>query len=53
MLAANGRYAPPAGQSAYLTHLGLKYRGWPAEKVNAVLPKTLRAAYDGLELRLG
>ncbi len=53
MLLAQGRYTPPAGQSAYLTHLGLKYRAWPAEKIDAILPKPLRAAYDGLEMRLG
>ena len=53
MLLANGRYAPPAGQSAYITHLGLKYRGWAAEKIDETLPRPLRAAYDGLELELG
>ena len=53
MLIANGRYAPPPGQPAYITHLGLKYRGWPAEKVDMELPRPLRAAYDGLELELG
>ena len=53
MLLANGRYTPPAGQSAYITHLGLKYRGWAAEKIDETLPRPLRAAYDGLELELG
>lgn len=53
MLLANGRYAPPPGQHAYITHLGLKYRAWPSEKIEAELPGTLRAAYDGLELVLG
>lgn len=53
MLLATGRYTPPPGQSVYVTHLGLKYRGWPAEKVDEVLPPPLRAAYDGLELELG
>lgn len=53
MLSANGRYRPPAGQPAYLTHLGLKYRDWPAAKVDANLPAPLRAAYDGLELTMG
>lgn len=53
MLLANGRYAPPPGQAAYITHLGLKYRGWPSEKVDMELPHPLRAAYDGLELELG
>lgn len=53
MLLATGRYAPPAGQPAYVTHLGLKYRDWPSEKVDQVLPSPLRAAYDGLEVVLG
>jgi hypothetical protein len=53
MLLANGRYTPPPGQHAYLTHLGLKYRDWPAEKIDAILPEPLRAAYDGLEVVLG
>ncbi len=53
MLTAYGRYAPPAGQAAYITHLGLKYRAWPSEKIDEILPKPLRAAYDGLELYLG
>lgn len=53
MLLANGRYTPPAGQPAYITHLGLKYRGWAAEKIDETLPRPLRAAYDGLELELG
>ena len=53
MLLANGRYTPPPGQHAYLTHLGLKYRDWPAEKMDAILPEPLRAAYDGLEVVLG
>ena len=53
MLLANGRFAPPPGQRAYITHLGIKYRAWPAEKIEAELPETLRAASDGLELTLG
>ena len=53
MLTKMGRYAPPPGQPAYLTHLGLKYRGWPAEKINAELPAPLSAAYDGLEVTIG
>ena len=53
MLMDKGRFAPPPGQHEYLTHLGLKYRSWPAEKINAELPETLRAAYDGLEVVLG
>ena len=53
MMLKNGRYAPPPGQHAYLTHLGIKYRDWPSEKIDAELPEPLRAAYDGLELTLG
>ena len=53
MLIKTGRYTPPAGQHAYLTHLGIKYRSWPSEKIDAELPEPLRAAYDGLELTLG
>lgn len=53
MLLANGRFTPPAGQHPYITHLGLKYRGWPSEKIDKILPDPLRAAYDGLELTLG
>jgi len=53
MLRKTGRFVPPAGQCAYLTHLGIKYRGWPSEKIDAELPEGLRAASDGLELVLG
>ena len=53
MMLKNGRYTPPPGQHAYLTHLGIKYRDWPSEKIDAELPEPLRAAYDGLELTLG
>ena len=53
MMMKTGRFAPPPGQCAYLTHLGIKYRSWPTDKINAELPDTLRAAYDGLELVLG
>ena len=53
MLKRTGRFVPPDGQSAYLTHLGIKYRGWPAEKIDAELPSGLRAASDGLEVVLG
>ena len=53
MLKKQGRYAPPDGQSAYITHLGIKYRGWAAEKINAEIPDILRAASDGLEVVLG
>ena len=53
MLIKNGRYTPPPGQHAYITHLAIKYRGWPSEKIDAGLPPTLRSAHDGLELVLG
>ena len=53
MLKKQGRFAPPDGQSAYITHLGIKYRGWAAEKINAEIPDILRAASDGLEVVLG
>lgn len=53
MLSANGRYAPPPGQPAYVTHLAIKYRGWPSDKIDAELPTPLKAAYDGLELTMG
>ena len=53
MLKKQGRFAPPNGQSAYITHLGIKYRGWAAEKINAEIPDILRAASDGLEVVLG
>ena len=47
------RFCPPDGQSAYLTHLGLRYRDWPAERIDAELPDGIKAASDGLELTLG
>ena len=53
MLSKNSRFVPPPGQHALITHLALKYRNWPAEKINADIPETLRAAYDGLEVVLG
>ena len=53
MLVKYGRFTPPPGQHAYITHLGLKYRDWPSEKIEKELPPTLRAASDGLELVLG
>ena len=53
MLRKYDRFKPPSGQHAYLTHLAIKYRGWPAEDINAELPDTLRAAYDGQEVVLG
>lgn len=53
MLKKFKRYQPPEGQSAYLTHLAIKYRGWPSEKIEKELSPDLKAAYDGLELILG
>ena len=53
MLKKQGRFAPPDGQSAYITHLGIKYRGWASEKINAEIPDVLRASSDGLEVVLG
>ena len=47
MLSARGLYVPTDGQSAYLTHLGGKYRKLPAEQVDAELPPGIRAASDG------
>ncbi len=49
MMIARKRLALPPGQPVYLTHLAIKYRDWPSEKINAELPDPLRAAYDGLE----
>ncbi|MBQ8112634.1 MAG: hypothetical protein IJ146_05440 [Kiritimatiellae bacterium] len=53
MLKRTKRLVLPPGQSVMLTHLAVKYRSWPSEKINAELPEGLRAAYDGLELLLG
>lgn len=44
------KYRPPEGQYVYLTHLGLRYREWPSEKIDAELPEGMKAAYDGLEI---
>ena len=49
VLRQNGRYAPPPGQCAYITHLGLKYRDWPSDKIDAELPSGIRSAHDGFE----
>ena len=46
------RYRPPEGQSAYVTHLGVRYRGWPSEKIDAELPEGIKSASDGLEIVL-
>lgn len=53
MLKKTGRFTPPPGQRAYVTHLGLKYRDWPSEKIEADISPELAAAHDGLEVRLG
>jgi len=53
MLHKTGRFVPPAGQKAVLTHLGIKYRSMPAEEIDRQIPDCLRAASDGLELVLG
>ena len=53
MLKKTGRFVPPPGQKAYITHLGLKYRDWPSEKIEADISPELAAAHDGLEVRLG
>lgn len=43
------RYAPPAGQPVYLTHMARTLHPTQAE-LDATLPKPLAAAYDGLEV---
>ena len=53
MLKKHKRYSPPSGQCAYITHLGLKYRAWPSEQIDAELPEGMRSAGDGLEVVLG
>ena len=53
MMVGTGRLRLPEGQHAYITHLGLKYRAWPSEKIDKELPGNIRSAYDGLELVLG
>jgi len=52
MLTKEGRYAPPLGQSVYLTHLGLKYRAMSSDEIRPELPERFEAAYDGLEVVL-
>ena len=53
MLKKTKRFLPPAGQSVYLTHIGIKYRSWPSERIDAELPEGVKAASDGLEVVLG
>lgn len=52
-LKATKRFLPPAGQRAYITHLGMQYRHMASKKIEAEMSKSLAAAYDGLEIRLG
>ncbi len=52
-LKKTNRFAPPSGQKAILTHLGLKYRGWSSEKIEKEISPELAAAYDGWEVRIG
>ena len=47
------RFLPPEGQPVYLTHIGIKYRSWPSDRINAELPEGLRAPSDGQEVILG
>lgn len=49
MLLRLGRYTPKEGQPAYLTHMARTLHGTQAE-LDAALPPTLKAAYDGLEV---
>jgi len=49
VLAGTKRYAPPAGQPVYLTHMARTLHGTQAE-LDAKLPAPLKAAYDGLEV---
>ena len=44
-------YAPPAGQKVYLTHLSRNSQKSQKE-LDAILPKGIVAAYDGLEVTL-
>jgi phosphoribosyl 1,2-cyclic phosphodiesterase len=53
MLKNTGRFTPPPGQRAYITHLCIKYRNWSPKKIEADISPELAAAYDGLEIRLG
>jgi phosphoribosyl 1,2-cyclic phosphodiesterase len=49
VLTKTKRYAPPAGQAAYLTHMARTLHPTQAE-LDKQLPHPLRAAYDGLEV---
>ena len=44
-----GRYRPKKGQSVWLTHMARTLHGTQAE-LDKLLPKPLKAAYDGLEI---
>lgn len=51
MLIQNGRYLPPEGQPVYLTHMSYSLHDkLDQSQLGTVLPKPLRAAYDGLEV---
>lgn len=49
VLSMTKRYAPPAGQHVYITHMARGLFGTHAETEKA-LPSPLRPAYDGLEV---
>ena len=44
-----GRYLPPEGQPAYLTHMSTKNFP-PHDELNRIIPWPLRASYDGQEV---
>ena len=50
MLLDKGRYTPKEGQPVYLTHMARTLHGTQAE-LDKTLPKPLKAAYDGLEVK--
>lgn len=49
MLLQTGRYLPPEGQPAYITHMSTK-NFLPHEELQKALPYPLRAAKDGLDV---
>lgn len=49
MMIDNGRYLPPPGQPAYITHMSMAE--WPShEELQSRLPGPLRASCDGLDV---
>jgi len=52
MLLKHKRLVLPPGGSVFITHLALRYYFWPPEKIDAELPRPLRAAADGMEVVL-